>query len=77
MATIRREPELIAAGNMTFFAHALIVPSTNAEDLARHDAEVERIAMEFVRAHEEAEGATVKDVHTPELARAAHRRADR
>ncbi len=71
LATIRREPELIAAGNMTFFAHALIVPSTNAEELARHDAEVERIAMEFVRAFEEAEGAVVKDVHTPELARAA------
>lgn len=71
LATIRREPELIAAGNLTFFAHALIVPSTNAEDLARHDAEVERIAMDFVRAHEEAEGAVVKDVHTPELARAA------
>jgi hypothetical protein len=71
LATIRREPELIAAGNLTFFAHALIVPSTNADDLARHDAEVERIAMEFVRAYEEAEGAVVKDVHTPELARAA------
>lgn len=71
LATIRRESELIAAGNLTFFAHALIVPSTNAEDLARHDAEVERIAMDFVRAYEEAEGAVVKDVHTPELARAA------
>ena len=71
LATIRREPELIAAGNPTFFAHALIVPSMNAEDLARHDAEVERIAVDFVRAHEEAEGAVVKDVHTPELARAA------
>lgn len=71
LATIRREPELIAAGNLTFFAHALIVPSTNAEDLARHDAEVERIAVDFVRAFEEAEGAVVKDVHTPELARAA------
>jgi SNF2 family DNA or RNA helicase len=71
LATIRREPELIAAGDLTFFAHALIVPSTNAEDLARHDAEVERIAMDFVRAFEEAEGAIVKDVHAPELARAA------
>ncbi|HUY92171.1 MAG TPA: helicase-related protein [Pirellulales bacterium] len=71
LATIRREPELIAPGNLAFLAHALIVPSTNAEDLARHDAEVERVAMDFVRAYEEAEGAAVKDVHTPELARAA------
>ncbi len=71
LATVRREPELIAAGNLTFFAHALIVPSTNAEDVARHDAEVERIAMDFVRAYEEAAGAVVQDVHTPALARAA------
>jgi superfamily II DNA or RNA helicase/DNA-binding XRE family transcriptional regulator len=71
LATIRREPELIATGNMTFFAHALIVPSTDAEELARHDAQVEQIAMKFVSAFEEAEGAVVMDVHTPELARAA------
>lgn len=71
VAALRREPELIAPGDLTFLAHALIVPSTNADDLARHDAEVERIAMDFVRAFEEAEGAVVHDVHTPELARAA------
>lgn len=71
LATLRREPELIAPGDLTFVAHALVVPSTNADDLARHDAEVERIAMDFVRAYEEAEGAVVHDVHTPELARAA------
>jgi superfamily II DNA or RNA helicase/DNA-binding XRE family transcriptional regulator len=71
VATLRREPELIAPGDLTFLAHALIVPSTNADDLARHDAEVERIAMDYVRAFEEAEGAIVHDVHTPELARAA------
>lgn len=71
VATLRREPELIAPGDLTILAHALIVPSTNTEDLARHDAEVERVAMDLARAFEEAEGAVVKDVHTPELARAA------
>ena len=71
VATLRREPELIAPGDLTFLAHALIVPSTNADDLARHDAEVERIAMNYVRAHEESEGAVVHYVHTAELARAA------
>lgn len=71
LATLRREPELIAPGDLTFLAHALIVPSTNVDDLARHDAEVERVAMEFVRAFEEAEGAAVTDVYTPALARAA------
>lgn len=71
LATVRREPELIVAGDVSFIAHALIVPSSNAADLERHDAEVERVAMEVARAFEEAEGAIVKDVHTPELARAA------
>lgn len=71
LATIRREPELIAPGNLTFLAHALVVPSTNPEDMERHDAEVEKVAMDIVCAFEEAAGATVKDVHTPPLARAA------
>ena len=70
LATIRREPELIAPGNLTFLAHALVVPSANPDDLERHDAEVEQVAMDLARAFEEAAGATVKDVHTPPLARA-------
>ena len=71
LATIRREPELIAPGQLTFLAHALIVPSTSPEDLDRHDAEVENVAMNLARAFEEAAGAVVRDVHTPEFARAA------
>ena len=31
MATLRREPELIAPGHLTFLAHALIVPSVHVE----------------------------------------------
>ena len=71
IATLRREPELISPGHLTFLAHALIVPSSNPDDLERHDAEVEKVAMDLARAFEEAAGAVVKDVHTPELARAA------
>lgn len=71
LASLRREPELIAPGNVTFLAHALIVPSTDPEDRKRHDAEVERVAMELARVFEEAAGATVQDVSTPPLARAA------
>ncbi len=71
LATLRREPELVTPGNVTFLAHALVVPSTDPEDRKRHDAEVERIAMDLARAFEEAAGATVKDVSTPALARAA------
>ena len=71
LVTIRREPELIAPGHLTFLAHALVVPSANPDDLERHDAAVEKVAMDLVRAYEEAAGAIVKDVHSPELARAA------
>ncbi len=71
LATIRREPELIAPGTLNFVAHAMIVPSSDPEDLARHDANIERVAMEVARGYEEAEGAVVTDVHSPALARAA------
>lgn len=71
LTTIHREPELIAPGRVTFLAHALVVPSADPEDRKRHDAEVERIAVELAAAYEEAAGATVKDVSTSQLARAA------
>src|SRR5690606_10109907 len=71
LATIRREPELIAPGTITFLAHAIVVPSTNPEDRQRHDAAVEKIAMQLARVYEEAAGATVKDVSAPPLARSA------
>lgn len=71
LATLRREPELVAPGGVTFLAHALVVPSTDPEDRKRHDAEVERVAMDLAKAFEEAAGATVRDVSTPALARAA------
>ena len=71
LAILHREPELIAPGAITFVAHALIVPSTDPDDLEQHDAEVEQVAMQFVRAYEEAAGGVVQDVHLPALARAA------
>jgi SNF2 family DNA or RNA helicase len=71
LAALRREPELIGPGRVEFVAHALVVPSTDPEDLLRQDAEVEAIAVRVATAFEEADGATVKDVHTPALARAA------
>jgi superfamily II DNA or RNA helicase/DNA-binding XRE family transcriptional regulator len=71
LAILRREPELIVPGEVEFIAHALVVPSTDQEDLERHQAEIEQIAMDLVRAFEEAAGAKVRFVHIPELARAA------
>ena len=40
LATLRSEPELIAAGEVTFIAHALVVPSTDPDDRMRHDHRV-------------------------------------
>ena len=71
LAVLRREPELIEPGPITFVAHALVVPSSDPIDLEQHDADVEMIAMKIAQAFEDAAGATVKYVHTPELARAA------
>lgn len=71
LATLRREPELVVPGEIRFIAHALVVPSSDPEDIKRHDIDVERHAMEVVRAFEESVGAKVIDVHTPELARLA------
>jgi superfamily II DNA or RNA helicase/DNA-binding XRE family transcriptional regulator len=71
LAILHREPELIVPGAMEFIAHALIVPSTEQADLEGHQANIEQIAMDLVRAFEEAAGAKVRFVHMPELARAA------
>jgi superfamily II DNA or RNA helicase/DNA-binding XRE family transcriptional regulator len=71
LAILRREPELIVPGDVAFIAHALVVPSTEPNDLDRHQADIEQIAMDLVRAFEEATGARARFVHTPELARAA------
>jgi superfamily II DNA or RNA helicase/DNA-binding XRE family transcriptional regulator len=71
LAVLHREPDLIAPGEVTFVAHALVVPSSDPADIEQHEAKVEMVAMQLARAFEEAGGAKVLDVHTPELARLA------
>ncbi|MCG3190939.1 MAG: RNA polymerase-associated protein RapA [Thermoanaerobaculia bacterium] len=71
LAALRREPELIETGDLTFLAHILVVPTVEPTDQKRYDAEVEAIAMRVARAHEEARGATVLDVSTALPARLA------
>jgi superfamily II DNA or RNA helicase len=71
LAVLRREPELIGAGEVQFLAHALVVPTDDPEDRKRYDAEVEAIAVKVAWAFEEAAGAVVQDVSRPHLARAA------
>lgn len=68
LAILRREPELIEVGEVAFLAHALVIPSTDLAERERHDQEIERIAMQVARAHEESLNAKVDDVSTPELA---------
>jgi superfamily II DNA or RNA helicase len=65
--TVLREPSLIGVGPVEFLAHVLVRPAANNEESLRYDAEVERVAMELVMAHEKAMGGVVQDVHTPEL----------
>jgi superfamily II DNA or RNA helicase/DNA-binding XRE family transcriptional regulator len=71
LSVLRREPELIAPGAVTFLAHALVVPSSDPEDLKQHEINVELVAMQIARVFEETAGASVVEVHTPELARTA------
>jgi len=68
VAILRREPELAEPGEVTFLAHALVLPSSDPEDLERHDREVELIAVQVAWAYEESQGADVSDVSTPEKA---------
>lgn len=71
LKVIHREPELIKPGEITFLAHAIVVPSSDPVDIEEHEINVELVAMKHVWAFEEAAGSKVIDVHTPELARAA------
>jgi superfamily II DNA or RNA helicase len=71
IAALKAEPSLIVPGEAVMVAHALVLPTDDPEERARHDAEVEAIAVRFARIHEEAAGAAVHDVSKPELARKA------
>jgi superfamily II DNA or RNA helicase len=71
LATLSREPELLALSEVSLLAQALVLPSTDPEDEQRYAAAVEEMAMRVARAYEEERGALVWDVSTPEKARAA------
>jgi superfamily II DNA or RNA helicase/DNA-binding XRE family transcriptional regulator len=71
LAVLRREPELIEPGEIRFLAHALVVPTSDPIEIEEHETNVEQLAMRWAIAYEEAQGATVIDVHSPDLARAA------
>ncbi|MCY4506785.1 MAG: DUF3883 domain-containing protein, partial [Acidobacteria bacterium] len=68
---LQMEPSLVVAGDVELIAHALVLPTGDADERRRHEARVEEIAMRIAQAHEETAGATVHDVSRPELARRA------
>ncbi|OLS15781.1 MAG: helicase, partial [Promethearchaeota archaeon CR_4] len=70
LAQLQREPELVTPGDVIFIAHALVIPTSDPEDLMRHDKEVEDFAMQIAITHEKQFG-TVKDVSKPQMARDA------
>lgn len=71
LALIKREPTLIAPGDIEFLCHALVFPTADPDARKRQDAEVEVQAVDFARQHEEARDAIVFDVSTPAGARNA------
>lgn len=71
LSLLEMEPSLIVPGETAIVAHALIVPTDDLEERLHHDAEVEAVAMQLARAHEEAAGAEVHDVSRPELSQRA------
>ena len=67
---LRRAEQLIARASQ-LLPHTLSTFPSGTDHGPQHTITVEQIAMHVAWAHEEAAGATVKDIHTPELARAA------
>lgn len=68
---LAREPQLIVPKQVTFLAHALVIPSPGLEDREKHDENIEKIAMQVAIAYEESKNSHVMDVSTPEKAQCA------
>ena len=71
LAELRAEPERVRMGEAALLVHALAVPSRDAGEARRFDAEVEAVAVKVAAAYEEEFGAEVRDVSRPVLARRA------
>lgn len=65
------EPQGIVPKNITFLAHALVIPSQNEADRQEYNENIEKIAMHVAIAYEESRKAHVMDVSTPEKAQSA------
>src|SRR5205809_3825619 len=68
---INSEPDIIARGNHPLRPQPFVLQTSDAADKMKYDADDEAIAVQKAWAFEEALGATVRDVSTPERALAA------
>ncbi len=71
LADIAGEPARIELGAVEFLAHALVVPPLDDQEAVRFAIEVDQIAMRLATAHEEHDGAVVRDVSKVAGARSA------
>ncbi|MDQ2843819.1 MAG: DUF3883 domain-containing protein [Acidobacteriota bacterium] len=67
----RRTSELVEIGQTEILALAFVMPSDDPAEVKQRDAAIEAIAIQVARSSEEALGAIVQDVSTPERATAA------
>lgn len=62
VASLDVEPSLIKPGEAAMIAYSTVLLTDDPEERERHDADVEAIALDLARAHEEAVGARVHDL---------------
>ena len=68
LVEIDAAPETVAVGDVRFVAHALVIPSLDADDKAQYEEAIETTAMRFAMIYERSLGAKVSDVSKPALA---------
>ena len=71
LAELHAAADSVQTGDVEFLVHALVVPSDDAKESERFDAEVEAIAVRVAATYEEHSGGRVTDVSRPEAARRA------
>ena len=71
IAEVASEPDRVAIGEVRMLARALVLPTTDPDEIRDFEARVEEIAMRIAAAHEQTRGSQVFDVSKPDLARRA------
>jgi hypothetical protein len=71
LAEVASEPDRVGVGEVRILARALVLPTTDPEEVRDFEVRVEEIAMRVTAAHEQTRGFQVLDVSKPDLARRA------